>query len=415
MIFVIDLARMFNNGRQERDSDMADYLDRIGSGLVLTRPEVFGFDYIPDEIVGREDEKRELASMFIGLAHREGTARAVVTGPVGSGKTALVKTFCRDIIRHLVGKRDVMSVHINCRNANTATRVVQRIIQHMDEGHPHRGLAADELLSSIRRLIQSSNRHMILVLDEVDHLLRHSGDDLLYKLLRLDEDQNSIGTLSLIMISQEQVLDLLESAVISRMGHSSHLRLSSYSESGLLKIAQQRCELGLTNGSCSEEILGLVSQSAAATGDARRVMELLEGAAKRAESSGRGEILPKDVQKTDLTLPTNVDSDNIIELPSDCMLILMGISRRLRRSESLTSGEAENLYHVVCEEYDQKPKGHTTVWKHIKHMADLDIIATKYDNVSGGRGRTLHISMPHMLPSDVQRRVETFIKKRLRR
>jgi cell division control protein 6 len=406
---------MFNNGRQERGSDMADYLDRIGSGLVLARPEIFGFDYIPDELVGREDEKRELASMFIGLAHREGTARAVVTGPVGSGKTALAKTFCRDIIRHLVGRRDIISVHINCRNANTTTRVIQRIVQQLDEGHPNRGLAADELLASIRRLIQASNSHLILILDEVDHLLRRSGDDLLYKLLRVDEDQDGIGTLSLIMISQEQVLDLLESAVISRLGHSSHLRLAAYSESGLFQIAKQRCELGLVNGSCSQEILDLVSQSAASTGDARRVIELLEGAAKRAESSGRGQILAKDVQKTVLTLPTNVDSDNIIELPSHCMLILMGISRRLRRRESLTSGEAESLYHVVCEEYDQKPKGHTTVWKHLKHMTNLDIIATKYDHVIDGRGRTLHISMPHMLPSDVQRRVETLIKKRLRR
>jgi len=409
------LWRMFNNGRQERGSDMADYLDRIGSGLVLARPEIFGFDYIPDELVGREDEKRELASMFIGLAHREGTARAVVTGPVGSGKTALAKTFCRDIIRHLVGRRDIISVHINCRNANTTTRVIQRIVQQLDEGHPNRGLAADELLASIRRLIQASNSHLILILDEVDHLLRRSGDDLLYKLLRVDEDQDGIGTLSLIMISQEQVLDLLESAVISRLGHSSHLRLAAYSESGLFQIAKQRCELGLVNGSCSQEILDLVSQSAASTGDARRVIELLEGAAKRAESSGRGQILAKDVQKTVLTLPTNVDSDNIIELPSHCMLILMGISRRLRRRESLTSGEAESLYHVVCEEYDQKPKGHTTVWKHLKHMTNLDIIATKYDHVIDGRGRTLHISMPHMLPSDVQRRVETLIKKRLRR
>ena len=415
MRIAVVLWRMFNNGRQERGSDMADYLDRIGSGLVLARPEIFGFDYIPDELVGREDEKRELASMFIGLAHREGTARAVVTGPVGSGKTALAKTFCRDIIRHLVGRRDIISVHINCRNANTTTRVIQRIVQQLDEGHPNRGLAADELLASIRRLIQASNSHLILILDEVDHLLRRSGDDLLYKLLRVDEDQDGIGTLSLIMISQEQVLDLLESAVISRLGHSSHLRLAAYSESGLFQIAKQRCELGLVNGSCSQEILDLVSQSAASTGDARRVIELLEGAAKRAESSGRGQILAKDVQKTVLTLPTNVDSDNIIELPSHCMLILMGISRRLRRRESLTSGEAESLYHVVCEEYDQKPKGHTTVWKHLKHMTNLDIIATKYDHVIDGRGRTLHISMPHMLPSDVQRRVETLIKKRLRR
>ena len=74
-----------------------------------------------------------------------------------------------------------------------------------------------EMLTSIRRLIRRQQAHLILTLDEVDHLLRRSGDDLLYKLLRIDEDQNETGTLSLILISQEQILDFLETAVISRI------------------------------------------------------------------------------------------------------------------------------------------------------------------------------------------------------
>ena len=81
----------------------------------------------------------------------------------------------------------------------------------------------------------------------------------------------------------------------------------------------------------------------------------------------------------------------------------------------MTSGEAEKLYHVVCEEYDQSPKGHTTLWKHLKRLAQEDIIVTKTTKSEVGRGRTQHISMPHMLPSDVERRLETLIPSRLRR
>ena len=69
-------------------------------------------------------------------------------------------------------------------------------------------------------MLQSSNTHLIVVLDEVDHLLRRSGDDIIYKLMRIDEDREGVGTLSTIMISQEQVLDLLENAVLSRVGRS---------------------------------------------------------------------------------------------------------------------------------------------------------------------------------------------------
>ena len=43
---------------------MVDYLDRIGAGLIIAHPEMLDFDYVPDELVGREDVQRELASKF---------------------------------------------------------------------------------------------------------------------------------------------------------------------------------------------------------------------------------------------------------------------------------------------------------------------------------------------------------------
>ena len=112
-----------------------------------------------------------------------------------------------------------------------------------------------ELLLSLRRLLRRESSHLIVVLDEVDHMLRRSGDDLLYQLLRIDEDQEGKGTMSLILISQEQVLDVLETAVISRMGASNHLRISPYSVDGLEAIALQRAKLGLVLGTWSPEII----------------------------------------------------------------------------------------------------------------------------------------------------------------
>ena len=393
---------------------MSSYLDRIGAGFILNKPEVFGFDYVPEILVGREDLQGQLASLFSTIGHPEGTGRAVVTGPVGSGKTALVKRFCEDLIRHVADKRNIKYVHVNCRNASTASRVMQKIVQDLDPGHPDRGLGVGELLTSLRRMLHGDNSHIIVVLDEVDHLLRHSGDDIIYKLMRIDEDGSRAGTLSAILISQEQVLDMLENAVISRLGRSNHIRVPPYDENGLLKIATQRREIGLVTGTCTDDILNLISQAAAPSGDARQAIELLEGAAKRAESSGRSLIEPKDVQKTVITLPNNVDSMNIEEIPSHAMLVLLGLCRRLKKKENVTSGEAEKLYHVVCEEYDQDPKGHTTFWKHLKRLAQEDIIVSKTAKSDVGRGRTQHISMPHMLPSDVARRLETLIPSRLR-
>ena len=166
---------MFKNGWRKPSVVMASYLDRIGAGSVLADPEVMDFDWTPPELVGREMVQRELASKFATLSHPEGAGRAVITGPVGSGKTVLADTFCRDIQRHLSGKRNVRSVKVNCRNASTSMRVVQRILHLLDPGHPDRGLSMGELLLSLRRLLRREASHLIVVLDEVDHMLRRAG------------------------------------------------------------------------------------------------------------------------------------------------------------------------------------------------------------------------------------------------
>ena len=398
---------------------MTRYLDRIGAGYVIHDPEPLDFDYVPQQIVCREQYQNQLAARFASIDKPESSCRAVITGPVGSGKTVLVKTFCRDLQRHLINRRTINIAHVNCRNASTSTRVVQRILHAIDPGHPDRGLSIGELLLSLRKLTRRNSSHLIVILDEVDHMLRKSGDDILYQLLRIDEDQEGKGTLSLILISQEQVLDVLETAVISRMGKTNLIKIPAYDEDELFNIATQRAELSLVNGSYTEEIIRLIAEKSAPVGDARLAIELLKAAAEsceiRQDDHTERAISIDDVHAKDEILAVDMVSeiDAIEGLKPHAMLVLLAICRRLRKDTSMTTGDVENLYAVVCEEYEETMKSHTTLWKYLKEMEERQIIKTRISTVSGGRGRTTHLSMPHFLPSDIASRLEMLIKKRL--
>ncbi len=400
---------------------MVDYLDRIGAGLIIAHPERLDFDFVPEELVGREDVQRELASKFSNVASPEGAARAVITGPVGSGKTVLAKTFCRDLQRHLSGKRELKVAHINCRNASTSMRVAQRILHQFDPGHPDRGLSLGEMLLSLRKMLRRTSTHLIVVLDEVDHMLRRSGDELLYQLLRIDEDQDGTGTLSLMLISQEQVLDVLETAVLSKFGQSNHLRIKPYTVDGLEAIARQRAEMALVPGTWSDATVRLLAERAAASGDARRVIEYLSSAAERCEFRQDGHteqvITVEDIHAMSDTVAVDTKSrlEVVDDLPAQGMLILLAMCRRLRTEESVTMGDVERLYAVVCEEYQQKPKSHTTLWKYVKQIEREGVISTRVATVPGGRGRTTHLSMPHFLPADIASRLELLLPKQLQR
>ena len=398
---------------------MTSYLYRIGAGYVIHDPEPLDFDYVPQQIVCREQYQNQLAARFASIDKPESSCRAIITGPVGSGKTVLVKTFCRDLQRHLINRRTINIAHVNCRNASTSTRVVQRILHAIDPGHPDRGLSIGELLLSLRKLTRRNSSHLIVILDEVDHMLRKSGDDILYQLLRIDEDQEGKGTLSLILISQEQVLDVLETAVISRMGKTNLIKIPAYDEDELFNIATQRAELSLVNGSYTEEIIRLIAEKSAPVGDARLAIELLKAAAEsceiRQDDHTERAISIDDVHAKDEILAVDMVSeiDAIEGLKPHAMLVLLAICRRLRKDTSMTTGDVENLYAVVCEEYEETMKSHTTLWKYLKEMEERQIIKTRISTVSGGRGRTTHLSMPHFLPSDIASRLEMLIKKRL--
>ena len=159
---------------------MTDYLDSIGAGKILVDRGPLSFDWTPPNLIGRDKELGLLASMFMGIGSEGVSGRAVVIGHVGTGKTVLTRRFGEDVIRELDGVRKMTLSHVNCRNHPSTNQVLQQIALSLDSRHPERGFSSGEIIQSIRRNIRSRGLHMILVLDEVDVLIRRDNSDLIY-------------------------------------------------------------------------------------------------------------------------------------------------------------------------------------------------------------------------------------------
>lgn len=385
---------------------MADYLDSIGAGKVLLDRTPLSFDWTPPKLVGRDSELSELASMFIGMGNEGVSGRAVIMGHVGSGKTVLTKRFGDDLSRAMDGKRKIILSHVNCRNHPSTSQVLQQIAVSLDSRHPERGFSSGEIIQSVRRNIRSRGAHLLLVLDEVDVLIRRDSHDLIYKLLRIDEGQDGQGSLSLVLVSQDShLLGQLEPAIISRLGESNVLLLEPYTESSLIGIARQRYEASCRTGSVSDDTLEKIGRFSAETGDARLAIELLEAAVRRAEKDGRGEVLPDDVLPSTVRV-ASIEPSQVDQLSDHQKLVLLGICRRLRKEEEISSGDARKLYEIICEEFEVKARSYTTFWKHLKALEKEGLVETRSSNSAVGRGRTQYITMTNMAPAAIGSRIE---------
>ncbi len=190
--------------------------DELSSTSVFKDHRPLDFDYVPADLPHRTDQLRRLAQLFKPLLSGI-PQNAVIRGPVGTGKTAMAKFFSHSLssVARQQG-RHVEYVHINCRQRSTDSLVLIAILTHFDPRFPDRGFSVQEMLQILRTNLQRRDAQLLLILDEVDALLKKSGPNLIYSLTRFsDEAQKPTSPVSLILVSQHDVLDKLDEATLS--------------------------------------------------------------------------------------------------------------------------------------------------------------------------------------------------------
>ena len=244
------------------------------------------FDYLPEKMVHREAQMQRLFSYFRPIVEAGTSSNAFLFGPVGTGKTHSAKRFCVDFKKHASEQsRAVDYALVNCRQRMGDDAVLLSLVRHFDEHFPERGFSIAEKLESLRRHVEKHRLHFIVILDEVDALLKKSGADLIYSFSRIAEETTGAkGNISMILVSQRSnALDYMDAAALSTFRRSNVVEFPRYDRAELRDILSDRAALALHPGTVGEEILDLVSDIASEFGDARYAIELLEKAGMLAD------------------------------------------------------------------------------------------------------------------------------------
>src|SRR5256712_7070258 len=181
------------------------------------------FDYLPDKMVHREQQTQRLFSLLRPIVEAGVSSHALPYGPRGTGKTHTAKRFCLDFKRHASeSDRAVDWDLVNCRQRMGDDAALLKLIQHFDTHFPERGLSIADKMEQLRRHLEKHKLHFIVILDEVDALLKKSGADLIYSFARIAEETIAAkGNISMILISQRSnALEYMDRAALSTFRRS---------------------------------------------------------------------------------------------------------------------------------------------------------------------------------------------------
>jgi cell division control protein 6 len=366
-------------------------------------------NYVPSRLLHRELQLNFLEQFFRFAIESPGkmTQRVLILGNVGTGKTVLSQHFGLNIMKEAEKRNINLSyVHVNCRECKGSLfMILQRTILKFYPNFPKRGYSAEELLQALMQILDEENAYLILALDELEALIRSEGSDPIYNLTRIQEDRlKGPQRLSLICILREaeylEKLDLSTKSTLQR----NVIRLEEYSESQLEDILSDRVNLAFREGTVSVQTMNLIAELAYSEGgNARYAIELLWRAGKYADASEMREVSPECVRKAAVSVYPVVRKDMISSLSLHEKLFLLGVARHFKQTDMayMSMGEAENAYAIVCEEYGEKKRGHTQLWKYVRELSALGVIETKVSG-EGQRGKTTFISLPRVPASDLE-------------
>ena len=375
-------------------------------------------NYIPYTLPHRESELRLLTEFFSFALQSPGkmTQRVMITGDVGTGKTALSQRFGASITHEATKKGiNLRYVHVNCREyRGSLFLILQHAVSVFHPNFPKRGYAAEELLSMLMQMLDEEEAHVILTLDEFESLVENEGSEAVYKLTRLQETRpNKPQRLSLLCILRDlKTTERLDPSTRSSL-QSNIVNLQKYSKKQLIDILSARVALAFKPSAVPEDTLDMIAEDAfSENGNARFGIELLWRAGKYADAEEQDTVTAECVRKAASSIVPAMRRSDLEILSLHEKLFLLGVAMIFKQNKnaSVTLAEAEQTYAVVCEEFNTSPVSHTQLWKYLRNLSAVGILKAEVI-ATGTRGRSTNVSLPRIPASELEKELKNLLEK----
>lgn len=360
--------------------------------------------FLPVKIPHREHEIKQITQILAPLLKGYSANNIFVYGTCGTGKTICSRFVAKqleDIAK--THKREIKTIYINCKMkkvADTEYRLFAQLLKEFGDIIPDTGLPTDVLYRRFFSRIDEKPQSVVLILDEIDALIKKVGDEFLYNLTRVNDELKQ-AKLNIIGITNDlSFRDNLDMRVKSSLSEE-ELLFRPYNALEIKNILEERVSDGFFAGVVGESVINKCAAIAAQEhGDARRALDLLRVAGELAERNGENVITEQHVDTAEQKLDVDRVTETIKTQPRQSQAVLYAVIKlnELKKSSKnwtdkrILTGDVFHAYEKTCINNGIKTLTQRRVSDLIAELDMLGIISAKV--ISKGRhGRTRDISL----------------------
>ncbi len=362
-----------------------------GKPLFVNR-EALSPDYVPGRLPFRDAQTKAVAQILAPILRGSKPSNLLLYGKTGTGKTA-VTNYVLSKLKAEANNPNLILAYVNTRLADGEYRTLADFARFLDlkkeRQIPLTGLAIGEVIDRISDNIKSNRKKVVLVLDEIDYLVKLFGDDILYAFTRSGE-KLSPGFLALVGISNDlKFKESLDPRVLSSLSEE-ELVFPPYTVDELREILTERAKVAFRPSVASPAAINLCAAMAGSEhGDARRAIDLLRIAGEVAEREGLRQIDDSCIRAASEKMEVDRVDEAIRSLPVQNKAILSAVARF---DGGTNTGELYLAYSSLC-----KRIGIETLTQRRMSgiLGDLDLLGLVEASVvsKGRRGRTKKIQL----------------------
>ncbi len=402
---------------------MADDLDNYFNEYLETNPifknkKFLQANYMPDSILHREDQIKHMAKILAPVLRGDKPSNLFIYGKTGTGKTLTSQHVAQKLLKAKEQSNnsdfELKIIYLNCklrRVADTEYRLIAALAREFQKDIPPTGLPTDEVYSIFKQALEAKSQIVILILDEIDQLVKKVGDEVIYSLTRMNSELKNTQ-IAIVGISNDLMFtDHLDPRVKSSLSEE-ELMFPPYNALQIQQILRKRSDYAFIENIIEDGVIEKCAAYAAREhGDARRALELLRVAGELAEREGKDKLTLDFVDLAEAKIEKDRVFDIISTQPKQFQAVLYAITEISKQSNNaILTGEIYTYYKSVCDHASLRPLTQRRVSDILSELDMLGIVNAKI--ISKGRyGRTREVSLA--IPKQTQLKIIKVLKDHL--